>query len=95
MISFDIPLFVYLTDAMPSLLRAVVGAGSNIAGLASVHGIAQAVTVATRAVTRALHICVGRGNREKIQFNSQHFLKRFSQSNFAFLLLLQIYITFT
>lgn len=64
MISFDIPLFVYLTDAMPTLLRAVVGTGSNIAGLASVHGIAQAVTVATRAVTRALHICGERKQRE-------------------------------
>lgn len=75
MICHDLPLFVYFTNAMATLLITVVGTGSYIASLASVHGIAQAVTFATRAVSRALHI-YGE-EKEKIENQFRSFLSTY------------------
>lgn len=58
---------------MATLLITLVGTGSYIAGLASVHGIALAVTFATRAVSRALHIYGEEKEKIENQFTA-HFL---------------------
>lgn len=55
---------------MATLLIAVVGTGSYVASLASIHGIAQAVTFATRAVSRALHIYGNEKETNKNQFTA-------------------------
>lgn len=58
---------------MATLLITLVGTGSYIAGLTSVHGIALAVTFATRAVSRALHIYGMEKEKIENQFTA-HFL---------------------